>query len=67
MKFSNRKSVSEELKKYCHLSTENSFIEITEWSNGEGIDITISNSYDRTFSLTYGELELINILANIQE
>ena len=34
-----------------------------EWTNGEGIDITIhSNGRDKSFSLTYGELDAINYL-----
>ena len=68
MKFSKRKSVSENLSEYCYLSKENDFIEVTEWANGDGIDINIStNNTDKIISLTHGELTLINILANIQE
>lgn len=55
----NRKSISDKLRKYCHLSKENSFIEITEWSNGEGWDITID---DHMMSLTWGQLDAIQYL-----
>ena len=60
MELSNRKSVNDDLKKYCYLSKDGDFIEITEWSNGEGWDITIN---DRHFHLTHGELEAINYLS----
>ena len=56
-----RKSINDNLRKYDHLAKENSFIEITEWSNGEGWDITID---DKTISLTMGELSAINFLTN---
>lgn len=61
---SERPTVSDDLKKYCHLSKDSDFIEITEWSNGEGWDVTIN---DRHFHLTYGELEAINFLTKFLE
>lgn len=54
-----RKSINDNLHKYDYLAKENSFIEITEWSNGEGWDITID---DRTMSLTWGQLDAIQYL-----
>lgn len=60
MKIYNRKSVSDDLKKYDYLSKEDDFIEITEWSNGEGISITINMN---TFELTFGQLDAINYLS----
>ena len=54
-----RKSINDNLRKYDHLAKENSFIEITEWSNGEGWDITID---DRVISLTWGQLDAIQYL-----
>lgn len=59
MEFANRKSVNDKLKKYSHLAKDSDFIEITEWANGEGWDITIN---DKVISITYGELEAINYL-----
>jgi len=38
-------------------------MEVTEWNNGEGFDVTID---DKHFSLTYGEFELLNVLARIK-
>ena len=59
MKINERKSVSDELKKYDHLAKDTDFIEVTEWTNGEGWDIWLN---DRPMSLTYGQLEAINYL-----
>ena len=51
---------------YCCLNdfdstfaTESDYIEVCEWKNGEGYDITIN---DKNYSLTIGELEAINYL-----
>lgn len=54
-----RKSINDNLRKYDHLAQENSFIEITEWGNGEGWDITID---DHMMSLTWGQLDAIQYL-----
>ena len=64
MEIQNRKSVRDKLKKYCYFSNgDDDFIEVTRWVNSEGIDITInSNRQEKSFSLTYGELEAINYL-----
>lgn len=59
MKVNERKSVSDELKKYDHLAKDTDFIEVTEWTNEEGWDIWLN---DRLMSLTYGQLEAINYL-----
>lgn len=59
MKFNNRKSVNDNLRKYDHLAKASDFIEITEWVNGEGWDISIN---DKIVSLTFGQLEAINYL-----
>lgn len=56
MKISERKSVNCDLKIFDGFAKDSDFIEVTEWTNGEGWDITIS---DKSFSLTYNELEAI--------
>ena len=61
MNFDSRKSVMDDLNKYCIFAKDNDFIEVTEWSNGEGWDITINNKY---IYLTDGELKAINHLVN---
>lgn len=53
------KSVNDNLSRFDHLAKKDSFIEITEWANGEGYDITID---DKMFSLTLGQLDAINYL-----
>ena len=59
MEFTNRKSVHDDLKKYDYLAKDNDHIEVIEWTNGEGWDITIN---DKVIPLTWGELEAINYL-----
>ena len=64
MEFASRKSVHDDLKKYDYLSKDNGYIEVVEWTNGEGIDITIENSDTKLITLTYGELDAIYHLQN---
>lgn len=59
MKLVNKKSIHDDLKKYCVLAKDNDHIEVTEWTNGEGWDIIIN---DKIISLTWGELDAINYL-----
>ena len=58
----NRKSVYDDLNKYDCLSKKDDFIEVTEWTNGEGVDICINELY---FHLTYGQLDAINYLTKV--
>lgn len=65
MEITNRKTINDSLNKYCYLSNDDSnYIEITEWSNGEGYDINIytKNEGTRTISLTRGEIDAIDYL-----
>lgn len=64
MEFVNRKSVHDDLKKYAYLSKDSGYVEVTEWVNGEGIDVTIENGDTKLISLAYGELDAINYLQN---
>lgn len=57
-----RKSINDNLRKYDYLAKENSFIEVTEWGNGEGYDITID---DKVISLTIGQLDAIKYLTSV--
>ena len=59
MKIVNRKSIHYNLSKFDYLAKKDSFIEITEWVNGEGFDITID---DKHFSFTHGQIDAINYL-----
>ena len=55
MEIKNRKSISDKLQKYCYFSNKDEdFIEVTSWSNGEGIDVTIHSG------------EIITIWTNIK-
>lgn len=64
MEFASRKSVHDDLKKYDYLSKDSGYIGVTEWLNGEGIDVTIESNGTKLISLTYGELDAINYLQN---
>ena len=64
MKIVNRKSVHCNLSKFDYLAKKDSFIEITEWVNGEGFDITID---DKHFSFTHGQIDAINYLTKYLE
>lgn len=58
----NRKSASCDLVKFCYLSNKGSFIEVTNWTNGEGYDVTIEANDSKSISLTSGQLDAINYL-----
>lgn len=60
MKFNNRQTVSDNLKTYDYLAKNEDYIEISEWTNGEGISIYINEKH---IDLTYGELDAINYLS----
>lgn len=63
MNFENRKSVNDKLRKYCFLADEDDFIEVTQWANGEGFDVSISRKHEnKLLSLTFGEIEAIDYL-----
>ena len=49
-----------ELKGYCSFAKDGDYIEVTDWYNGEGFDVSISE--EKTISLTWGEWELIKEL-----
>lgn len=57
----NRRSAMDDLTKYDYLAKENDFIEVCEWKNGEGFDISFS---DKSISLSHGQIEAIQYLIN---
>jgi hypothetical protein len=62
----NKIAITDSLNKYDYLVSkeDKAFIEVTEWSNKEGIDISIERENEsKLFSLTYGELDAINYLS----
>lgn len=56
-----KKSAMCKAKVFDCLSKEEDFIEVTEWHNGEGIDVTINTV---NFQLSHGQLEGIIHLKN---
>ena len=61
MEMYQRKAKFTELKNYDHLAKEHDFIEVCEWHNGEGFDVTIG---DKQFTLTWGEFEAMTALVH---
>ena len=54
------KAITDKLSKYDYLCNDDTdFIEITEWHNGEGFDVSTNNKH---FSISYGLLDAINYL-----
>ena len=64
MEITKRKSINDKLKKYTYSGDENDFIELTEWANGDGVDIAISmtSGNNRMYTLSYDELDAIDYL-----
>lgn len=58
-----RKSLMVELKDFDHLAKENDFIEVTEWGNGEGYDIALSDK--QVISITMGQFDAIKKLIKL--
>lgn len=56
MKVENRKSVTKKMNDSVY-HNDNDFIEVTQWVNGEGWDITISDN--QQFSLHWTEFKAI--------
>ena len=54
------KSVCTNLDQFDYLEKEGSYINVTEWSNGEGWIVDINGK--NVFNLTIGQLEAINYL-----
>jgi hypothetical protein len=50
-----RRSIFAKLREFCLFADEDSYIEVTQWKNGEGFDVEISSVHTRTFQFTYGE------------
>jgi hypothetical protein len=57
-----RKSIFSGIGEYCCLSKEHDYIEITEWTNGEGFDIDIQHEGKQKMSITWGQFKLLKKL-----
>lgn len=45
-----------ELNEYCIHAKENDFMEICEWWNGDGFDVSIN---DKVYAFTYGQFKAL--------
>jgi len=59
-----RKTIHSKLAPFCILSKERDYIEVTEWTNGEGYDIQFE---DKNISLTHGEIDAIDFIIKIMK
>ncbi len=62
VEINNRTAITADLNGFCVYSKEHDFIEVTEWTNGDGFDILISSHNDKSFSLTRGQFDAIKTL-----
>ena len=62
MEFNERTSVKDDLRKYDYLANKDSIIQVTQWANGDGWDISIDD--EPVISLTWGQLDAINYLVD---
>lgn len=63
MEVKNRRSITKRLD-YDYLHSEDDYIEVTEWANGEGYDIATKKGIT---SFTHAELESIHELVTLFE
>lgn len=56
---SKRNSIFSELSEYCHLSGKDGYIDVTEWSNGEGFDVCIDTNGAQMIQMTWGQFDAI--------
>jgi len=55
-----------ELKDFCNFAKESDYIELVEWKNGEGYDVSIhSCDGHKRISLTHGEFRALTVLINL--
>lgn len=63
-----KRTVSEDLKRFDGRAGEDDTIEVSEWQNGEGYDIMIVSQFRTiSFCLTIEELEAINYMTKTLE
>lgn len=53
-----------QLKHWCPMAKPDDFIEVCEWANGEGFDVTMG---DKMFQLSWGEFQAIQALVAYRE
>jgi hypothetical protein len=62
-----RKSAYVITNEFCHYAKEHDFIEVTEWTNNEGFDLTIESERHKNvkLSLTWGEWDAIKAVGTM--
>jgi hypothetical protein len=60
----NRKAKFTELKLYDHTAKEHDFMEVCEWNNGEGFDVSIN---EKLCSFTWGQYECLQALVTYKD
>ena len=61
LEISQKKCVYDKLNKYTYSNSENDFIEVTEWTNGEGYDIQITTEHgEKQISLSF-QMLILNV------
>ena len=56
------------LKEFDSFSKNGDFMELTQWYNGEGFDITVSAfGGDQRFSLTWGQWTALKVLVGAED
>jgi hypothetical protein len=61
-KISKRNSIFSELSEDDWSSEKDSYMEVTEWTNGEGYDVYINNYAERSISIGHNEFKLLKKL-----
>ena len=67
IEINNRTAKFTELKPYDFTAGESDFMEVCEWTNGEGVDVTISSTGEQQFSLTWGQWQALQALIAYKE
>ncbi len=61
-RISKRNSIFSELSEDDWSSEKDSYMEVTEWTNGEGYDVYINNYAARSISIGHNEFKLLKKL-----
>jgi hypothetical protein len=62
-KTTQRKAVHTDLVEYCLMANKGDIIEVTEWANGEGYDVSIcTGSNVNNFYITYGQYKALKAI-----
>ena len=59
---SKRRSIFADLNQFCVMSKAKDFIEVTEWSNGEGYDVLIHAFDTERISISHGQFDALKCL-----